>query len=184
MGSRREYFFGTDVRRIKFATHGFRLAIKQAIRQQIEIMVDTASWAIDVFPWDGQDRRVRIQGIYDYMVENVLISAEELKIAYTDWKADMHESADQQADNLKENFREYFGYFWEELDSLVRRAVQYYADADKATEARTGPKLDRSVAAAGKLTSIQTSISQLERVQSLVNRDLVKLRRQAEARLS
>ncbi len=168
-----ERFLGWRVDRHAFLTAGFRQTIKNAIRQRIiqRIWLETLDAGID--QWNSRDMEKRIQAFYDYMMENGDTTKKNLKRAYADWQADPQE------DILDSHFSFYFPDLSEQLDTIVREAVQRFAERS----AMSGSKLDRSVPAAGKLTSIQTSIARLERVQSLVDRDLAKLR-QTEARLS
>ena len=112
---------------------------------------------------------------------------------------DFQRGGSEEHDNIRRALRIYLKYtgYTDSYEIAWEEYPQGRYDSDgKFTVGKTQVKewmrhmenvqgdLKKPLAAAGRLTSIQASISQLERVQSLVTRDLDNLRRQAEARLS
>ena len=173
---RADFFFGVRFRGNKYLTQRFRLMVTGGVWEVIINLLNRENanrqrLNIDTIPAEKR-HSLRIDILGDVM-ESGIIRVEKLKSANATWlsKGDAY---------FVKHFHMELPGLWDDIYFAMEKRLEKY-DEDVAAAAMAAAK--KPLAAAGQLTSsIQASIRQLERVQSLVNRDLANLRH-TEARL-
>ena len=179
-------FFGVTVRGHEYLDTPYREEIMYALLDAVEDRIEHLMWMENIIR-GGKSMEV-VRGAKKTKLRSVILKAvietavmNERGLSHLEQKIVDPDDPEVAYLSVGKVFHREFGNLWRDIGRIVKQEFKKY----DATTPQAGPVAGGAGGrfnSGAELKSVQASISQLERVQSLVNRDLAKLRR-AEARL-